>query len=71
MKNIRLYANYSGSVKILVEISNQVDAINYGKIMNFVIVDLFWLIIRTIFVLIWNDGGTKKQFVDTLYIMHW
>ena len=50
MKNIRLYANYSGSDKILVDVSNYVYDINYGKVINFVIVDLFQLIISTIFV---------------------
>ena len=50
MKNIRLYANYSGSDKILVDTSNQVYNISHGKIINFVIVDLFQLIISAIFV---------------------
>ena len=66
MKNIRLYANYSDSGKILVDMSNQVFDINYRKKINFVIVDLFQLIISTPF-LIWNDGGIKKQFIDTLH----
>ena len=46
MEIIRLYANYSGSDKILLDVSNQVYDISYGKIINFVIVDLFQLIIR-------------------------
>ena len=50
MKSIPLYANYSGSDKIVVDMSNQVYHMNYGKIINIVIVDLFQLIIGTIFV---------------------
>ena len=45
-----MYANYSVSDKILIDMSNQVCGINYGKEINFVIVDLFQLIISTIFV---------------------
>ena len=41
MKNIRLYAKYSGIDKILVDMSNYVYDINYGKIIHFVTVDLF------------------------------
>ena len=51
MKNIRLYANYSDSGKILVDMSNQVFDINYRKKINFVIVDLFQLIISTPFLI--------------------
>ena len=50
MKNIRLYANYSGSDKIFVDMSNQVYDINYGKIINFLIANLLQLTISTIFV---------------------
>ena len=41
MKNIRLYGNYSGSDKILVDMNNQVYDINYGKVTNFAVIDLF------------------------------
>ena len=58
MKNVRLYTNYSGSDKILVNTSNYVYDIKYGNVINFVAVDLFQLI--TIFFLIRNNDGVKK-----------
>ena len=41
MKNTRLYGNYSGSDKILVDMNNQVYDINCGKVTNFAVIDLF------------------------------
>ena len=48
MRNIRLYTNYSGGNKNLVNMNNYVHDIKYGNALNFVIVDLFQLIISTI-----------------------
>ena len=49
MKNVRLYANYNGRNKIIVDMRNKVYDINYGKMINFLIVDLFQLIVCTVF----------------------
>ena len=50
MKNIQLHANYSDSDKTLVDMSNQVYDTNYGKTINFVIIDLFQLITSIIYI---------------------